>query len=461
MTTNLKNTISTDTGSGGYYGGSAKTGGLTGFKPKYTFGVDDGSRAERQAQSLIDANMKSMGVSASNPASARLAATAPATTSHNAAKAADTPVATGGTGGSTSGGTSAPASTGNGTGEVELLERIDPTVDVNYNLINELYAAQLQAALDGVDAQYNPLFGVIDTNRENTEADYYEAVRQATALAAREKQAMNEMFNAAGLNTGTAGQAQLANSAVKQQNINAINIAEAQALAEIEAQRAELESEYQAAISEAVLNNEQARAQALLEAEQAAQAAMAEMAVAQALVDVENLTRQAEAAAANGDFSMYSRLGYEPAQIAEMESAYQANSLLGGSAEQFTQQIRNMIAGWDNSARLAENADTIANAVIDQLAEENANWQAELLAKQIAGTLGTGNSGSSYSGGSSVKQGGITSASQLGRDALNIYNFITSGKVDGYQIQRVMQNYADAGRISAAEEDYLFSVAGV
>ena len=237
MITNLKNTISTK-GSGGMSTGSGDY--------KYNYGgIVPG--AEAQAQALIDANMKSMGVSASNPASARLA-TVPSAGSESASgaltagaygslladaekTAAAERLASNDSVGGAAGDSQSTTGTVGGTGEVELLERIDPTVDVNYNRINELYAAQLQAALGGLEKQYDPLFGVIDTNRANTEADYYEAVRQATALAAREKQAMNEMFNAAGLNTGAAGQAQLAGSAVKQQNINAINIAEAKALA--------------------------------------------------------------------------------------------------------------------------------------------------------------------------------------------------------------------------------------
>jgi hypothetical protein len=65
------------------------------------------------------------------------------------------------------------------------------------------------------------------------------------------------------MNTGAGSQAALAQNNALVSGVSAIRQAESEALADVEAKRADLAAQYQKAIAEAVANNEAERAQAL------------------------------------------------------------------------------------------------------------------------------------------------------------------------------------------------------
>ena len=83
------------------------------------------------------------------------------------------------------------------------------------------------------------------------------------ATNALEKQAFDERANAMGLNTGTSGQAQLARSSLYQRDLAGIGAAEANAMADLDLQRAQRQAEYEAAMVEAKAKSDAALNSAL------------------------------------------------------------------------------------------------------------------------------------------------------------------------------------------------------
>lgn len=264
----------------------------------------------------------------------------------------------------------------------------------------ELYAKQQEAKLAALERTYMAQLAELDKQAATVPQYYYEAGRQVTGQNAREQQAMNEQFAAMGLNTGAAGQAALAQNAVYQGNIAGIKQAEANALAEIEADRTALAMDYQAQIREAILNNESEKAAALYEEMLRQDEYMVSNAIAQAQLDMQTYQIQTEAAdkelaqleeraatmAALGDYSLYKYLGYTDEQIAALSAAYNAKNYSYGGSEALT-------------------------------------------------------------------------APQLGTEATNVYNAITRG--DDSVTASLLEYYLKSNRISADEAEYLFALTGV
>jgi hypothetical protein len=169
--------------------------------------------------------------------------------------------------------------------------------------------------------------------------EQYTAARNQTAASAEQgRRNFNEYAAASGLNTGTGGQAQLAINTTLQGNLNTINQAEADALADIETQRLQIQAEYQTAIAQAIAESNIAKAQALYEEAIRVDDGMVTAALNQAdenyrawsanqaVSEQERaaLESQAKNLANYGDFSGYSQLGYTADQIAQMQSVWAA-----------------------------------------------------------------------------------------------------------------------------------------
>lgn len=197
--------------------------------------------------------------------------------------------------------------------------------------IKELYQMQQDASLKALEDAYNKSVLGLDTRAEKIPETYYEANRVQQGADARAQQATNEYFAARGLNTGTAGQAQLAQQAVNQQNTAAINQAEADALAAVEADRTALTMDYQAQVREAIANNEMEKAAALYEEALRLDQSITDTALKQAELDYKqyqleraDAEARAQMLASMGDFSGYKALGYTDAEVAAMQAYYDA-----------------------------------------------------------------------------------------------------------------------------------------
>lgn len=144
---------------------------------------------------------------------------------------------------------------GNGMQAVKLPAPTDQTP-----LIDEIYSAEREANLNALEAEYNAAIGEIEREKAAIAPAYQNARNQAAGVNAREMQAMNEMFTAAGLSSGGRAQGAIAQSNVLQGELSALELAEAQALAEIESQRTQAKATYQAQVREAIMNNEMDKA---------------------------------------------------------------------------------------------------------------------------------------------------------------------------------------------------------
>lgn len=129
--------------------------------------------------------------------------------------------------------------------------------------INELYDTAREQALSALESAYDREVTSYDYAAARIPAQYYDARNAASAEAALARHSVNEQFAASGLNTGAAGQARLSLAVAEQGALGALGREQAAALAELEMRRAEAESEYKAAVAEAIASSELERAQAL------------------------------------------------------------------------------------------------------------------------------------------------------------------------------------------------------
>lgn len=129
--------------------------------------------------------------------------------------------------------------------------------------INAMYDANAQKQKAALEAQYAANVGALDRQAAKIPGQYDAAANQAAAQAAINRANFNEQAAATGLNTGSAGQAALAQNNALLGEISAIRRAQSEAQMDVEAQRASLMQQYQAAIKEAIANNEADRAAAL------------------------------------------------------------------------------------------------------------------------------------------------------------------------------------------------------
>ena len=232
--------------------------------------------------------------------------------------------------------------------------------------IEEMNRAQQEAALAELRAAYEKNLAGMDRTQQSISPTYQAARNQAAGNAARQQQAFNEYAAAYGLNSGTAGQAQLAMSNALQGNLSGIDTAEANALSDLDLQRSQTEIDYNNAIAQAKaegnyqlaqqLYTEKVRVDEALQA-QIAQAAQNELARQQMAMqqsqqdwenqfaldkyntgleqqDYQNMLAMAQEMAKYGDFSGYQALGIDPSTMeqryAQEQAAANAKRYSGG-----------------------------------------------------------------------------------------------------------------------------------
>lgn len=129
--------------------------------------------------------------------------------------------------------------------------------------LKDMYAANTESQLAQLKAAYDKNAGTLQSAAEKIPVTYQNARNDAAATNEIERNNMNEYFTARGLNTGTSGQAALANSGTLQRNLGNISTQEANAIAENQRQQDDLATQYQNAIVQAQAEGNAALAQAL------------------------------------------------------------------------------------------------------------------------------------------------------------------------------------------------------
>lgn len=129
--------------------------------------------------------------------------------------------------------------------------------------INAMYDANEQRRKAALETAYDANVATLDRQAATIAPQYQQAANATAAQSAVAQAAFNERAAAAGMNTGAGSQAAMAQNNALVSGVSAIRQAESEALADVEAKRADLAAQYQKAIAEAVANNEAERAQAL------------------------------------------------------------------------------------------------------------------------------------------------------------------------------------------------------
>jgi len=211
--------------------------------------------------------------------------------------------------------------------------------------IQAVYQASQASALAALESAYKASVADIDYEAGKIPGLYRQSANNIAASAAIGDLSTNEYMAARGLNTGASGQVMLARRNVLQGNLSANSTAEAQALADVEAERAKLNLQYQSSIAKAIADNDLAKAQALYEeavridnsivdtayknAALQAQAQQQKVEATQYADSVEQsrqaaLRQYAQDLAKTGDYSGYAALGWTQSQIAAATLAAQA-----------------------------------------------------------------------------------------------------------------------------------------
>lgn len=131
--------------------------------------------------------------------------------------------------------------------------------------LKELHAKKVAAELAALKSAYEKNTATLDASRAQIAPVYDIARNSAANQNALSRGAFQEMAVANGLNTGTTGQAALAQDAVLQQNLSQIDREQAEKTAAIDLQRSQLDTEYRNAIAKAEATGDAELANALYE----------------------------------------------------------------------------------------------------------------------------------------------------------------------------------------------------
>lgn len=129
--------------------------------------------------------------------------------------------------------------------------------------LKDLYAAQTASQLAALKSAYDQNTADLQAQGAKIPQTYYAARNDAAAQNEVAKQSFNEYAASRGLNTGTSGQAALANSSVLQRNLSGISTGEANALSENALTAQKLKAQYDSAINQAQASGNAQLAQSL------------------------------------------------------------------------------------------------------------------------------------------------------------------------------------------------------
>ena len=129
--------------------------------------------------------------------------------------------------------------------------------------LKDMYAQNLEAQLAGLKSSYDQNVADLKAEAEAIPKRYYEARNETAAQNDIAREYFNELAAANGLNSGTAGQAALANSTTLQGNLSSISEQEKDALSANALEQNKLAIAYENAINQATASGNAALAQVL------------------------------------------------------------------------------------------------------------------------------------------------------------------------------------------------------
>lgn len=255
-----------------------------------------------------------------------------------------------------------------------------PTANSQEELIRKMYESNLDSNKSQLESDYNQNLSDLGAEESKLGQIYYEQQRQAQAESDRNRQAFQEYANARGLNSGTGGQAELAQSNQLSANLNALRQSEAEKRAEVERQRQLLGQQYQQAIQKAQADNDLNLAKALYEEavrvdESINSAAQADADRALQIFNMLNNTALSAAgayASKSGDMSLYEKLLagdstseledlYNKAQQIVSSGGYYSGGGGGGSSGTYKKATSNEVEWAEYYIKMLNDAGGIDN----------------------------------------------------------------------------------------------------
>lgn len=255
-----------------------------------------------------------------------------------------------------------------------------PTANSQEDQIRKMYESNLASNKSQLESDYNQNLSDLGAEESKLGQIYYEQQRQAQAESDRIRQAFQEYANARGLNSGTGGQAELAQSNQLSANLNALRQSEAEKRAEVERQRQLLGQQYQQAIQKAQADNDLNLAKALYEEavrvdESINSAAQADADRALQIFNMLNNTALSAAgayASKSGDMSLYEKLLagdstseledlYNKAQQIVSSGGYYSGGGGGGSSGAYKKATSNEVEWAEYYIKMLNDAGGIDN----------------------------------------------------------------------------------------------------
>lgn len=136
-------------------------------------------------------------------------------------------------------------------------------VNDHSDYINEMHRAQQEAARAELEAAYKQNVAAIDRAGVGVDKTYQDAKNQTTGASEQAKRNFAQYATANGLNNGAGGQAELARSVELQKALGALDKQKAQTVADLDLQRTNAETDFNAAIAKAKAEGNYQLAQAL------------------------------------------------------------------------------------------------------------------------------------------------------------------------------------------------------
>ncbi len=157
-----------------------------------------------------------------------------------------------------------------------------PSYKAQTEAVNDVYDAYDQLQLAQLKSAYEKSAAELDARRAKIPDTYNQQRNSASAQSEIAKSAWGEYAAGSGLNSGASGQAELSRRNALQGELAALDRSEAEAISEAELAAAELMTDYQNKVAEAIAKGEYERAQALLEEYRAQESSSASTAREQA-----------------------------------------------------------------------------------------------------------------------------------------------------------------------------------
>ena len=298
--------------------------------------------------------------------------------------------------------------------------------------LKDMYANNIAAQLAGLKDTYEQNVADLQANAEKIPEVYQSARNDAAAQNDIARQSFNEFAVANGLNTGSAGQAALANSSVLQSNLSDLSGRESDALAENALEQQRLAIAYRNAVDQAQAQGNYELAAALYNE----------------YVRQDNLAAQA-AADAQAQKNWEAEFGFTQQQYQDSLNQYQ-DSLNATNRDYAYNLAMTML-----QAGLMPDSSTLTNAGIssaDALAIRNSILAAQNSSVSSSSGSSSVSSSSRPSSGSSVSSGSSSGSS----GSKNTYTSSTSNGMDTSQytqfynlLRNNLANDANTGRDTA------------